>query len=271
MSNIFSRILVGIDDSAAAQAALAFGVRLTREHEGELFLAHSVNWMPIVAETVATGAIVDTTPIVEELKADGQDQLDRAVAEAKRHGIDARTYACEGEPATRILEAAADAKCSLIVIGTHGRNGLNRLLLGSTAEAVLRGSTLPVLMVHADSKQADAGRRCFERIAVGLDGSDPSQAALQIVLDLAVADHCAVDFYSVARPDVDARQQAVRVIGRAVAAANAHGVAAKGHVVGGCSRMPISSCSAAMAGRGSSDFLSAALPSMSYAIRRSPC
>jgi len=233
MSNVFSRILVGIDDSEAAQAALSFGVRLAREHAGELLLANVVNWMPIISEAVSSGAIVDTTSIVEDLKAAGRDQLDRAVADAKRHGVDARTRVAEGEPATQILATAADAKCSLIVMGTHGRQGLNRLFLGSTAEAVLRESTVPVLMVRAGSKQPDAGRRCFERIAVGIDESEPSQAALQTVLDLATADRCSVDFYSVARSDVDARQQAMRVIGIAVAAANGRGMAAKSHVVAG--------------------------------------
>lgn len=233
MSNVFSRILVGIDDSEAAQTALSFGVRLAREHEGELILANAVDWMPIISEAVSSGAIVDTTSIVEDLKAAGREQLERALADAKRQGVAARMCACEGEPATRILETAADAKCSLIVMGTHGRHGLQRLFLGSTAEAVLRGSALPVLMVRAGSKRPDARRRCFERIAVGIDESEPSQAALQTAVELATVDRCAIDFYSVARSDVDARQQAMRVIGKAVAAANARGIAAKGHVVGG--------------------------------------
>lgn len=233
MSNVFSRILVGIDNSETAQAALAFGVRLAREHDGELVLAHAVDWMRIVSEVVSSGAVVDTTPVVEELKADGRDQLERSAAEAKRHGVDAQMCALEGDPATGILEAAADAHCSLIVMGTHGRHGLNRLFLGSTAEAVLRASVLPVLIVRADSKQAGAERRCFERIVAGIDESEPSQAALRTVLDLPAADCRQVDFYTVSRSDVDAREQAARVIGKAVAAAHLRGIAAKGHVVGG--------------------------------------
>jgi nucleotide-binding universal stress UspA family protein len=62
----------------------------------------------------------------------------------------------EGDPASVIVEAAQAQNCDLIVMGTHGRGGLNRLLMGSVTEKVLRNSTVPVLAVRAASTAAMA-------------------------------------------------------------------------------------------------------------------
>jgi nucleotide-binding universal stress UspA family protein len=143
MSNVFSRILVGIDDSEASTKAVTFAARLSSEHGGQLIIAHSVNWLPVMTQIAASGAIIDSTLVIDDLKAEGEALLDRAVNAAKRCGADAQRRALEGEPAQSILAQAAEAKCSLIVMGTHGRKGLERLFVGSTTEAVLRGSTIP--------------------------------------------------------------------------------------------------------------------------------
>jgi nucleotide-binding universal stress UspA family protein len=233
MSNVFSRILVGIDDSEASKDAAAFGARLAHEHGGQLILCNSVNWLPVVSQVASSGAIVDTTTLVGDLKQIGKEILDRAVGAAQRDGIEAQTYALEGEPAQRILELAADAKCSLIVMGTHGRQGVERLFIGSTTEAVLRGSTIPVLTVRSGMRTPASTRRCFERVVVGIDESEPSKAAVQTVLELPSEDLQQVFFYSVAGTGDDAHEQAERVIGKALAAARVHGISAKGHVVGG--------------------------------------
>ena len=217
MSNIFSRIIVGVDDSEASKQAVEFAARLAREHDGDLILCHSVNWLPVITGMVSSGAVVDTAPIVEELKEDGKDELDRAASRARTFGVVARCLEAEGDPAGRLLEAANDAHCSLIVMGTHGRQGLDRLFVGSTTEAVLRGSTIPVLTLRAGAKQAIASRRCFERIAVGIDDSEPSDAAVQAVLGLPSDDCREVYFYSVAGANGAAGDKAERVVAKAIA------------------------------------------------------
>jgi nucleotide-binding universal stress UspA family protein len=233
MSNVFSRILVGIDDSEASTKAVTFAARLSSEHGGQLIIAHSVNWLPVMTQIAASGAIIDSTLVIDDLKAEGEALLDRAVNAAKRCGADAQRRALEGEPAQSILAQAAEAKCSLIVMGTHGRKGLERLFVGSTTEAVLRGSTIPVLTVLPGTTIAGPGKRCIERIVAGVDASEPSDAAIQTILDLPAEDRQHVIFYSIAGAREDEGDQAHRVVGKAVGLANARGISAKGRVIAG--------------------------------------
>jgi nucleotide-binding universal stress UspA family protein len=231
MSSAFARILVGVDDSDASRQAVAFASRLAAEHGGQLIICHSVNWVPIVAQIASAGAFVDTAPIVNELKAQGEALLDRALDVATCAGVQAQRLALEGEPAKNILEQARAAKCSVIVMGTHGRQGVDRLFVGSTTEAVLRGGTIPVLTLHAGTRFTAPSVRCIERIVAGVDESEPSNAALQTLLDFPAEDRQHLTFYSVAGTSEDEQDQAHRVIGKAVGLANARGIFAKGRVI----------------------------------------
>jgi nucleotide-binding universal stress UspA family protein len=211
---------------------LALATRLAGEHGGQLIISHSVNWLPVVTQIASSGAIMDPTPVVDDLKAEGEALLDRAIDTAKRAGVEAQRQSLEGEPAQNILEHAAEAKCSLIVMGTHGRGGLERLFVGSTTEAVLRGSAIPVLTVGAGPTFA-AVKHCIERIVAGIDASEPSDAAIQTILELPAEDRKHVAFYSIAAAGEDAQEQAHRVVAKAVGLADARGISAKGHVIGG--------------------------------------
>lgn len=246
MSNMFSRILVGVDRSETAQEAVALGARLAREHGGQLILCHSVNWLPAASQIAAAGGGVGTMPVIDDLNREGEALLDRAAETAKRAGVDAQRRALDGEPAEQILEVARASACSLIVVGTHGRQGLERLFVGSTAEAVLRGSAIPVLTVRSGVKGVDGAGRCFERIVVGIDDSGPSAAAIAAVFEFPAEDRQQLTFYSSAlgadiftsRSDAGAANrelhaQAQRIVDRALASARARGVAAEGRVVEG--------------------------------------
>jgi nucleotide-binding universal stress UspA family protein len=229
---LFSRILVGVDGSAVANEGVALGARLAREHDGQLILGHSVNWLPVVSQMAASGAIIDTEPIVNDLKMEGEALLDRAIEVARGAGVEATRHSLEGEPAQRLLELAAQLQCSAIIMGTQNRGSLEQLFVGSTTEALLRASTIPVLTIRSGATRLDAKRRYFERIVVGIDDSEPSDAAIATVLALPAEDRDQVFFYSVA-VTVDDREQAERIVGKAVAAADACGASAKGRVIGG--------------------------------------
>lgn len=247
MTNLFSRILVGIDDSEPSNDAVVLAARLAREHGGQLVLAHSVNWLPLIAQVESAGAVIDPTPIIDGLKQQGEALLAGALDTAKRLGVEAQRRALEGEPAENLLQVAVEEQCRLIVMGTHGRRGLGRLFLGSTTEAVLRRSTIPVLTVRPGVKIAAATRRCFERIVVGIDDSDPSDAAIKTVFELPAEDRRQVLFYSAADIDSvigargyyyatildDLNSEAQRVIDATLASARAHNVAAEGRVAEG--------------------------------------
>ena len=246
VSTLFSRILVGVDDSDVSSEAVAFAARLAHEHDGRLVLCHSVNWVPVVTQLVSSSPTLNTRPIVDDLKQQGHTLLDRAVDAARRAGIDAEPHALEGEPAHRLIEQAAESKCTLIVMGTHGRQGLERLFVGSTTEAVLRASTIPVLTIRPGMNRPSASGRCFERIVVAVDDSEPSDAALEAVCALPAEDRRHVVLYSIAGTALvvgghgyreavmdDLRAQAERIVDAAEDKARSRGITAEGQVAEG--------------------------------------
>jgi nucleotide-binding universal stress UspA family protein len=246
VSALFSRILVGVDDSDVSREAVAFAARLAREHDGQLVLAHSVNWAPVVTQMVSSSPILDTRPIVDDLKQQGQTLLDAAMDVALHAGVKAEPHALEGEPAHRLLEYAAESHCTLIVMGTHGRQGLQRVFVGSTTEAVLRASAIPVLTLRAGVTHPEAAGRCFERIVVAIDDSEPSDAALEVACAFPAEDRRYVALCSIAGTAVvvgdksyheavmhDLRAQAERLVDAAEGKARARGVTAEARVAEG--------------------------------------
>ncbi len=247
MSSLFDRILVAIDDSEPAKAAVALGARLAREHDGELVLCHFVNWLPLIAELESTGAVIDPKPTIDALIRTAEAVLAQAVQDASGFGVVAKSELLEGEPAKGILSLAVKLRCGLIVMATHARGGLGRLFIGSTTEAVLRASSVPVLTVRPGTVVPTRSRSCFERIVVGADESEPARAAIDTVIRQAAADDCHVLFCSVVDIDsvVGARgyydtaihaslyDDAQRVVDRAVVEARANDVAAEGRIAEG--------------------------------------
>jgi nucleotide-binding universal stress UspA family protein len=103
-----------------------------------------------------------------------------------------------GSPAREILEVALNASVELIVLGTHGRGGVERFLLGSVAEKVLRKARCPVMVVPST---ADANRSAlFNRILCPIDGSAPSSAAVACALSLARETDAAITLQQVVAP-----------------------------------------------------------------------
>jgi nucleotide-binding universal stress UspA family protein len=253
MNSLFSTIVVGVDDSEPSKCAVALGARLAREHGGRLVLCNSVNWMPMVAQ-LESAAPLDPHPLIQGMKAQGDALVDAAVAAAKALGVAAERHTLEGDPAENIVRIARDEQAGAIVMGTHGRRGLGRLVMGSTTEAVLRASDIPVLTIREDSKTATASRRCIERVLVALDDSGPSDAAVEAVLELPADDRLHVVFTSVADVDsvIGSRgfyhyamirgvlcERAQCILDRALEAARAKGVAAEARVIEGTTHREI--------------------------------
>lgn len=232
VNNLFSRILVAIDDSQPSRAAASLGARLAREHACQLIFGHVVNWLPIIAELESTGAIIDPQPTIDCMREHGRAVLAGAANLITRFGIAAQPRLLEGEAADCITALAVQAKCGLIVMGTHGRNGLGSLLLGSTTHAVLRTTMLPVLTVRPEMDVAGERRRCFERIIIGADDSEPAAAALHTVFDLPPADRPNVLICSIADTS-GAVAQAQRTVDRTVASARAHDISVESRVAQG--------------------------------------
>lgn len=144
---VLKSILVGTDFSLCAARAFEIAVSLAASQGAKVHLLH-VLVEPIQAFDVA-GALpyLDVTTQKEWEEAT-KKRLARTVASAEKRGVPATSEIVWGRPSDALVEAAKKMKASLIVLGTHGRGAIEKLLIGSTAERVLRLSPVPVLTVR---------------------------------------------------------------------------------------------------------------------------
>jgi nucleotide-binding universal stress UspA family protein len=142
--DVFRRILCATDFSDTAEAAWDAACGLARTHEAELVLVHVFTTLPAYPE-VAVGTV---ERVWEEQRLWVQQALDQRVAAAGARGLRARALLKVGAaPPETIAETATAEQADLIVVGTHGRTGLNRLVIGSVAERVVRAAPCAVLIV----------------------------------------------------------------------------------------------------------------------------
>ena len=136
---MFARILVATDFSAPSEAALAYGRALADKFDATLHLIY-------VADNLFLHAVVSDRRSLEDV---ATRRLQDRLTEADRSRGAVAIVEQSNEPASEILRYAESANIDLIVMGTHGRTGLGRLVLGSVAEAVVRAAPCPVLTVHS--------------------------------------------------------------------------------------------------------------------------
>ena len=136
-----SRILVATDFSDQAGRALQWARSIADAFGAKLVLLHVVDIFSI-AEAGCVMAGSDPLPLL-------RGQAQKFMGALKQQVPDAETLIREASPRPAIVDAALELDCQLIVMGTHGRSGLAHLLLGSTAEYVVRNSKVPVLTVRA--------------------------------------------------------------------------------------------------------------------------
>ena len=138
-------IMHATDFSSASRAAFAKAVALAKRDRAPLTIMHVM--LPAVT-MMGDGFISPKTydDISRAHRAMTQKKLDALVARARSAGVRARGLLVEGQPADRILRAAKGA--GLLVIGTHGRTGLARFILGSVASRVVAGARCPVVTVR---------------------------------------------------------------------------------------------------------------------------
>jgi len=142
----YERILVPTDGSEATLEAVQQAVDLAAEHGATIHALYVVN------SASFAGLPMDSSweNVSAMLSEEGSTALDDVEAIADEHGVDVERELADGNPAREIVRYAEDEDCDLVVMGTHGRGGIDRLLLGSVAEKVVRSSTVPVLTVRVE-------------------------------------------------------------------------------------------------------------------------
>lgn len=158
--NLPSVILVPTDFGDAASRALDYAVALAKPLGAELVLLHTFE-LPVIG--FPDGAMAATAELTTRIVAAAQQALDQEVARAGA-GVPMKALLRQGDAWQMALATAQETGANLIVMGTHGRRGLPRALIGSVAEKMVRTAPVPVLIVHAHDaspqpSQADVGER----------------------------------------------------------------------------------------------------------------
>ena len=166
---MFKRILVALDGSAASNAGLKSAIQLAVDQQATLLALHVID-NAAVAMNFEGGYMpsgyVDS--LYEGLRERGQATLAKAETAARNAGADVKPLLVETRGQTvahAILDQARKAKADLVVLGTHGRRGLSRMLMGSDAEAVVREARVPVLLVRSRERAARKASAATKREA----------------------------------------------------------------------------------------------------------
>ena len=149
---MFKRILVAVDGSPTANRGLKAAIALARDQDASLEIVHVIDDATMIA--YLPGEYVPAQYIdsmLKDLRKAGEAVVAKAAKEASEAGVAARSALIETRGSTvahAILRQARKLRPDIIVLGTHGRRGLRRVILGSDAETVVRESSVPVLLVR---------------------------------------------------------------------------------------------------------------------------
>jgi nucleotide-binding universal stress UspA family protein len=145
------RILVATDFSEHADRALEWAIELAKRFGGApITLLHTYE---IPVYSVPDGAFIATADMTSRIAAAAEKGLAATLEVNKDAGVKIESLLRTGPPAEEINAVAQLVGAGLIVLGTHGRRGLSRALLGSVADRVIRTAKVPVLTVHAEKKR----------------------------------------------------------------------------------------------------------------------
>jgi len=144
---MYEKILVPLDGSALGERAIRHAQEVARGSRAEILLLQAVNFpLPVVPEAI----LAPDGKWLDEAKKEAARYLDGIAAPLRKEGMRVRTILDERLPGDAILHVAAREGVDLIVMSTHGRGGLGRILMGSVAERVFHATSRPVMLVKPE-------------------------------------------------------------------------------------------------------------------------
>jgi nucleotide-binding universal stress UspA family protein len=186
------KILCPTDFSEFSAWALELALRLAKWYESEITVMHVVprvlmhpEYFPYMQEPVLPSP---------DVRKQAQEELDRFTEKARKADIPTTARLEEGDSVEEILACASELPADLVVMGTHGRRGFERLVLGSVTVKVMRKGVCPLLTVSSEPRGLGASKEgIFKKILCPVDFSTPSVKALEYALSLAQeADGCLI-------------------------------------------------------------------------------
>ena len=147
----YDDILVPTDGSAPAAAAVEPACEIAAQFDARVHALNVVN----LGDVAAGSEYTLPKNLIDSLESQGEKETERIATRARESGVEAVTQVVTGSPATDILDYAAENDIDMIAMGTTGRTGLNRFLMGSTTERIIRHAEMPVLAVNARDQRID--------------------------------------------------------------------------------------------------------------------
>lgn len=145
---MYKRILFPTDGSETSEKAVDHALSLASVYDASLYILHVVN----IAKYSSLSGEIEWGSVSESLREEGEEVTENVKNKAEKKGIDVTTFINDGVPHKEILKISRDKDIDLIVMGTHGRSGVDRILLGSVTERVLRSSEIPMLVIGKSKK-----------------------------------------------------------------------------------------------------------------------
>ncbi|HXY54871.1 MAG TPA: universal stress protein [Nitrospirota bacterium] len=144
-------ILFPTDFSQGARAAMDHAISLARDYNARLILLYVIQDISIAEWYIPSSLSV--ADLVEDMQKSAWKEMDKWAEEVSTKVKDVEKMVVRGVPFAEIIKTARDKKADMIVIGTHGRTGIDHMLFGSTAEKVVRKAACPVLTVRIAGKE----------------------------------------------------------------------------------------------------------------------
>ena len=143
---MYETILTPVDGSAPSETAADHAIRLAQDADATLSV------VSVVDVEALSAAKLDTEALLDGYEAEAERHVAAVAERARESGVDVETAVLRGTPYRAILDRAEAVDADLVVMGSHGRHGLERYLLGSTTERVLRLSSTPVLVLRGEER-----------------------------------------------------------------------------------------------------------------------
>ncbi|MFD1588802.1 universal stress protein [Halorientalis brevis] len=141
----YDNVLIPTDGSEYASVAIDHGLAIAERADARV---HAVNVVDL-GDLAASPSLTTPTELASRFESAGEDATEVIAGRARAAGLDVSTEVREGVPAKDLMQYADGNDVDLIAMGTHGRTGLSRYLLGSTTERIIRHADMPVLAVNA--------------------------------------------------------------------------------------------------------------------------
>jgi len=144
-------ILFPTDFSQGARAAMDYALSLAKDYGAKLILLYVIQDISIAEWYIPSS--ISAADLVEDMQKSAEREMEKWGAEAAEKVPGVERLVKRGVPFVEIIQTARETNADLIVIGTHGRTGIDHMLFGSTAEKIVRKSPCPVLTVRREGKE----------------------------------------------------------------------------------------------------------------------